>query len=57
MGTWDVGPLEGDTAADFCGGVYGLWAESGGEGRVAGVRRLGKVLLPRPAGEQLGFLR
>lgn len=57
MGTWDVGPLEGDTAADFCGGVYGLWAESGGEGRVAGVRRLGKVLLPRPAGEQPGFLR
>ncbi|MFF8565356.1 DUF4259 domain-containing protein [Streptomyces albidoflavus] len=37
--------------------LYELWAESGGEGWVAGVRRLEDVLLPQPAGEQLGFFR
>ncbi|MEW2707102.1 DUF4259 domain-containing protein [Streptomyces koyangensis] len=37
--------------------LYELWAESDGGPWVAEVRRLENVLLPQPAGEQLGFLR
>ncbi|AXQ55327.1 MULTISPECIES: DUF4259 domain-containing protein [Streptomyces] len=37
--------------------LYELWAESDGGPWVAEVRRLENVLLPQPAGEQLGSLR